>query len=419
MKRTDWFENARFGMYIHFGLYSLLERGEWVMYAERIPHSEYKKLAQKFNPARDVTDAWAKLARDAGMKYMCLTTRHHDGFCLFDSKVSEFTSVKTAAKRDFVAEYVRSCRKFGLKVGLYYSLLDWRFPGYFLGSKKAPESSKAMVAQLHTQVRELMTNYGKIDYLAYDGEWLRTDNFKREFNSKGESPLAKFWRARELSAMVRKLQPQIVVSNRSGLREDFDTPEQTVIPSEHGRLWESCMTMGDFCGWGYVRNMPNMKPVSQIIQYLVTCVSGGGNYILNIGPKPDGSVRKEETQRLDEIGRWMKKNGESIYGCGKIPRGFGGDWGAGMLGMSTVKGNNAYLHIFRWPGNAATIPGIKNKVISASILATGRKVKAETAGNGLVRLTGLPVAPPDKYDTVIKLVLDGKPAAYSYEGMPL
>ena len=419
MKRTDWFEKARFGMYIHFGLYSLLERGEWVMYAERIPPHEYKKLADKFNPVNADTDSWAKLARDAGMKYMCLTARHHDGFCLYDSKVSDFTSVKTAAKRDFVAEYVRSCRKFGLKVGLYYSLLDWRFPGYFLGPKKAPESNKAMIGQLHEQMRELMTNYGKIDYLNYDGEWLRTDNFKREFNSKGESPLAKYWRARELSNMVRKLQPQIVINNRSGLREDFDTPEQMITPSENGRLWESCMTIGDSCGWGYIRNMPNMKSVPQLIQYLVTCVSGGGNYILNIGPKPDGSVRKEETQRLEEIGRWLKKNGESIYGCGKIPRGFGGDWGAGMLGMSTAKGNTVYMHIFRWPGNTATIPGIKNKVVSARILATGQEVKAETTGNGLVHLTGLPVRPPDKYDAVIKLVLDGKPDAYRYEEIPL
>jgi len=406
-ERMKWWSEARFGMFIHWGLYSLLGRGEWVMLVERIPVSEYAKLADRFKPPKSFTpEIWVKLAKDAGMRYIVLTTRHHDGFCLFDSKASDFTSVKTAAKRDFVKEYVDACRKHNMRVGLYYSLLDWRFPGYF-DRKKYPESFEAMVKQAHQQVRELMTNYGKIDILWYDGGWIPDSDVVKD------TPV--LWRSEELNTMVRELQPDIIINNRSGLPEDFDTPEQHTTPSE--RPWESCMTMGDFCGWGYIKNNPNMKPVTQLIQNLVSCASNGGNYLLNIGPKPDGSVRKEEVERLKEIGKWMKKNGEAIYGTERRPEGFG-FWGAGMLGMATVKGNNAYLHIFRWPGETAVITGIKNRVLSARILASGKKLRVRQE-NGKLVIMGLPVRPPDKYGTVIKLELAGKPETFDYTRVPL
>jgi alpha-L-fucosidase len=415
-KRIEWFNQARFGMFIHWGLYSLLGQGEWTMKTERIPPDEYAKLADQFKPAKFDADRWASLAKEAGMKYMVLTTRHHDGFCLFDSKVSDFTSVKTAAKKDFVAEYVKSCRKAGLKVGLYYYLLDWRFPGYF-NLKKYPESFKAMVKQLHGQVRELMTNYGKIDYLFYDGEWI--PNVPPPRGTEKNPGIAKLWRSKELNRMVRSLQPEIIINNRSGLDEDMDSPEQTVGASKPGRVCESCMTMGDFCGWGYIAHNPNFKTTTQLIQYLVTAASGGGNYILNIGPKPDGTVREEEVMRLEEIGKWMRVNDESIYGSERLPVGWGGGWGCGMLGTATARGNNAYLHIFRWPGETASIPGIKNKVLSATILATGQKAKIEQTKDARLFLTGLPKEPPDQNDTVIKLKLDGKPKIIDYSGIPL
>ncbi len=198
-ERLKWFHEARFGIFVHWGLYSMLGRGEWVMFQERIPAREYAKLARRFKPAKFDADALAAVAVDAGAKYMVLTTRHHDGFCLFDSKVSDFTSVKSAAGRDFVAEYIHACRKAGLKVGLYYSLLDWRFPGYF-EPKKYPDSAAAMVQQLHDQVRELMTNYGKIDVLWYDGDWIN-------HGCAGIDDKAAFWRSRELNDMARQLQP--------------------------------------------------------------------------------------------------------------------------------------------------------------------------------------------------------------------
>ena len=222
-ERMAWFHQARFGMFIHWGLYSVLSRGEWVMLAERIPKEEYAKLAEQFNPGDFSADAWVKLAQEAGMKYIVLTTRHHDGFCLFDSKVSDFTSVKTAAKRDFVAEYVEACRKAGMRVGLYYSLLDWRFPGYHEGREKNPTSTAAMVEQAHSQVKELMGDYGKIDVLWYDGGWVPGVDVK---------DVAQYWRAEELNRMVRELQPEIITNNRSGQDEDIDTRNKMLLPQK-------------------------------------------------------------------------------------------------------------------------------------------------------------------------------------------
>ena len=393
-ERIKWFHQARFGVFVHWGLYAIPSRGEWVMHVERIPNEEYAELAKKFNPKKFDADAWAALAKEAGAHYMVLTTRHHDGFCLFDSKVSDFTSVKTAAKRDFVAEYVKAVRKAGLKVGFYYSWLDWRFPGY-LDVKGKPESAKAMVEQAQAQIKELMTNYGKIDILWYDGHWVP--------GLEGDQ-IAEFWGAKEVNAMVRKLQPHILINNRSGLPEDLDTPEQHVTASAPGRGWESCMTMGDSNGWGYIHNNPNMKSVTQLIQFLVSAAAGEGNYLLNIGPKPDGTIRKEEVDRLKAIGKWLSVNGESIYGSERCPL------GAGMLGLMTAKGNTAYAHIFRWPKQGEiTLPGIKNKVKSATVLATGKQARIETGSNSRTFLKDLPKIPPDPHDTVIKLVLDGKP----------
>lgn len=414
-ERMKWFNEARFGMLIHWGLYSILGRGEWVMYLERILKEEYAKLADKFNPTKFNADSWVGLVKDAGMKYMVLTTRHHDGFCLFDSKVSNFTSVKTRAKRDFVAEYVKACRKFDMKVGFYYSLLDWRFPGYF-DRKKYSESFEKMVNQAHYQVKELISNYGKIDYLFFDGEWIPNLKIARVFKEQGESPeIAKLWKSHELINMIRKLQPDIIINNRTGLNADFDTPEQFVKASKKGRCWESCMTIGDSYGWGYIKHNPNLKPVSQLIQYLVQSASGGGNYLLNVGPKADGTIQPEFVNRLKEIGKWMKVNKESIYGSERIPDGFG----AGMLGMATVKGNTVYFHIFRWPGEIARIAGIKNNVVSAKILGSNKKIKFEKKDNGVLILKNLPKNPSHPYDTVIAVELDSKPKTFNYEGIPL
>jgi len=363
---------------------------------EHIPKEEYAELAEQFRPAKFDADAWANLAKEAGAGYVVLTTRHHDGFCLFDSKVSDFTSVKTAAKRDFVREYVEAARAGGMKVGFYYSWLDWRFPGYF-DPKGHPESAKALARQAHGQIEELMTNYGKIDVLWYDGGW---------GSSLSAEELVDYWGSKEINAKVRELQPHILINNRSGLPEDLDTPEQHVTASEAGRGWESCMTMGDSVGWGYVANNPNFKTVPQLVQNLAIAAAGQGNYLLNCGPKPDGTIRKEEVVRLKAIGEWLKVNGESIYGSQRCP------FGAGMLGLATAKGDNAYIHIFRWPTQGeACLVNIKNKIKKAIILQTGQECEVVSASAHRTYIKGLPKRPPHPYDTVIKLELDGKPEA--------
>lgn len=385
----EWFNQARFGMFIHWGVYSLLARGEWVRLIERIPSNEYEKLAMKFNPKKYHPEEWLDLAQEAGMKYMVLTTRHHDGFSLFDSEVSDFTAAKTAAKRDLVAEYVDACRSKGMKIGFYYSLLDWRYQAYFTGPKEDPKGWAEFLEYVHTQVRELCTNYGKIDILWYDGYWPWD---------------AESWRSAELNAMVRRLQPEILINNRSGLPEDFDTPEQRIAaPSDPERMWESCMTMND--NWGYSAGDKNWKSTRLLIYNLARCASGGGNFLLNVGPKADGTIPEPSIRRLKEIGKWIRVHGESIYGSGRCP------FRGGMIGLTTAKGGIVYLHILRWPGRKATIACVKNKVLSARILATGQEVQVAQKGDR-VFLRGLPKKAPDPYDSVIAMQLDGEPEAY-------
>jgi len=385
---VEWFSQARFGMFIHWGIYSIPARGEWVRLVERIPADEYEPLAKRFNPRRYHPEAWVALAQEAGMKYMVLTTRHHDGFSLFDSEVSDFTAPKTAAKRDLVAEYVEACRKRGMGIGFYYSLLDWRYPAYFSGPEKDPKGWAKLLEYVHTQVRELCTNYSRIDVLWYDGGWPWD---------------AAAWQSAKLNAMVRKLQPHILINNRSQLPEDFDTPEQQIsAPKDPKRLWETCMTMND--NWGYSAGDNNWKSTSQLIHNLVRCASGAGNYLLNVGPKRDGTIPAPSVRRLKEIGKWMKVNGEAIYGSERCP------FRGGMVGLTTARNTTVYLHVLRWPGKKATIAGIKNKVLSAHLLATEEKVQVIQKGDRLF-LRGLPRKAPDLYDSVIVMELDGKPEA--------
>jgi len=328
---------------------------------------------------------------------MVLTTKHHDGFCLFDSKVSNFTSVKTAAKRDFVAEYIRACRKYKMKVGLYFSLADLNCPAYLNGPCKNPKEWKRFIAYVHNQVRELLTNYGKIDILWYDGGWV--------LSSWGNFSSAEIWQSRKLYYnIVKKLQPHILINSRSGIPGDFDTPEQRIVPSTSGRLWETCMTMNDH--WGYHAGDKNWKSTKQLIINLVRCVSTGGNFLLNVGPKADGTIPATSIKRLKEIGNWMKKNRESIYGIkGSSFYSFYRDVSFGWSPRVTTKGNIAYLHVFYWLGRELCISRFKNKVKSANFLASGKKVEV-TQKNDRLFIKNLPDKEPDPYDTVIALKLE-------------
>ncbi len=406
--RLRWFHQARFGMFIHWGLYSLLGRGEWVMLHERIRAGDYARLADRFTAKKFDADAWAGLAAEAGMKYMVLTTRHHDGFCLYDSAASDFTAVKTAARRDFVAEYARACRRAGLKVGFYYSLLDWRFPGYW-DARRERASAQAMVRQVHDQMRELMSNYGRIDYLFYDGAWI--PGFETPHHADGKlvsTEVAAFWQSRKLNRMVRRLQPHIVINNRAAVAEDVDTPEQEVTASAPHRAWESCMTIGDRFGWGYLQHNPNRKIVPQILQHLATAASGRGNFLLNIGPRGDGSIPREDVRILRQIGEWMAVNGEGIYGSQRCPL------QSEHLGSWTRRGNTAYFHIFRYPGTEAAIPLVATRARSARLLADGTRLKIQHEYNGRLILSGLPHRPPHPYVNTVKIRFTSEPKSIPF-----
>lgn len=383
-ERMKWWTKARFGMFIHWGLYAIPARGEWIMQCERIPKSEYAKLAQRFDPQNFDATEWVSKAKDAGMKYMVLTTRHHDGFSLWDSDVSDFTAPKTASGRDFISEYVDACREADMRIGFYYSLLDWRWPAYWKGPEKDPQGWREFVDYVHAQVEELMTKYDRIDILWYDGSWPHS---------------AEDWRAEELNNRVRSLQPDIIINNRSGIPGDLETPEQKI--EGKNRPWESCTTMDDLW-WGYHPGDPNLKSSMQLVRNLVKCVSGNGNFLLNVGPKADGTIPQLQARRLREIGDWIKVNQESIYGAGSAP------FSQRHVGHVTAKGNKVYIHITCWPGTEMTLAGIKNRITGARMLASGRELDVEqSADRAFVK--GLPQEAPDPKDTVVELELEGEP----------
>ncbi len=391
------FQQGRFGAFVHYGLYSVLGRSEWAMYNEAIPASEYRSLADSFRPGKSSPREWVDLALRAGAKYCVLTSRHHEGFCLWDSATTLFTSARAPCGRDLVREYVEAARGAGLMVGLYYSLLDWSEPAYWAGPKRDPAAWRAFVDKVHAQVRELVTSYGKLDILWYDGFWAN-DN-----PPYAEEIRAEDWRASELNAMVRREQPGILINDRSGLAEDFGTPEQAIV--EQPRPWEACMTTND--NWGFHAGDQNWKTPRQLVGALAHSVSRGGNFILNMGPRADGSVPGSAQEGFHAVGRWLGKNGASIYGCGKplhmrresLDGGYFCDTGLWTAGSSA--GGRLYYHILRWPGTSFGVRTQGVRIRSARLLATGKRVGVESP-EGAVRFSGLPGSPVDPLDTVVE-----------------
>ncbi len=396
--RTAWFHQARFGLFVHYGLYALPGRGEWVMFNERIPAAEYAQLAQAFDPKPGAADDWAAFAARAGMKYAVLTTRHHDGFSLFDSPVNDFNLVKTRG-RDLVAEWVEACARHGLRVGLYYSLLDWRYPGYFEPNSH-PDNHTQLIEQVHSEVKHLVSSYGKIDVLWYDGGWI--DHGRKDVQQ------ADYWRSVELNQMVYDHQPHILINNRSGIPLDLDTPEQTVKASERGRAWETCMTIGDSAGWGWLLDNPNRKTIATLLQHLINAAADEGNFLINVGPQPDGSLDKQDIERLEAMGDWLNTCGEAVYGSQRCELYDQANPGA-PLGRWTRKDHVGYLNIFRWPGEKAIIPLVKTPARSATLLNTGQTVSIETASNGRLVLGNLPPDPPHPCVNTIKVEFESEP----------
>jgi alpha-L-fucosidase len=385
-----WWEDARFGMFVHWGLYAQLGRHEWVMNRERIPVAEYEKLADSWRPKERPAREWARLAKQAGMKYMVMTTKHHEGFCLWDTEQTDYNAVKRGPGRDLVREYVEACREFGLKIGFYYSLMDWHHPD---GAQCAHDEAARRRFLDFTQgcVRELCSNYGKIDILWYDVSWPL------------KSPEA--WESVKMSTMARELQPHILINNRAQLDEDFGTPEEHVTPAEQGRAWEACMTFNG--SWGYMPISPDWRSVREVVGMLRTAAGGAGNLLLNIGPAPDGSVPPEAVERLEAVGKWVEQYGEALYG--PVDRADGRmEWMP--TGQWTLKGNTAYYWCNRWPGEELVIGGLRAKVRQASLLSSGAPVSFEQTDTRLI-LKGLPETNPDGIAGygVIKLVCDEAP----------
>lgn len=328
-----WWQDAKFGMFIHWGLYAVPAQGEWYMHKKKVPAEEYAKLADEFKGKDFDAKEWAQVAKDAGMKYMVLTARHHDGYSLWDSpeSIGDFTSAKRAAKRDFVKEYVEATREAGLGVGLYYSPMDWRIPGYWK-PKELKESAAELKQQTYGQLEELMSNYGDIDVLWYDGAWLA---------HKGSNKTAAWlWEPLKLNKMVRQHQPKVVMNDRSGWEGNFRSAEgnKPVKGPILDFYWEKCLNLNRG-GWGYHTKNREMTP-QQVIKMLVDVVTRGGNMLLNVGPDANGVIPAKHVNILKRVGHWMEQYGDTIYGTKAGPfQPVDNVYGA------TQKGDHIYVYV--------------------------------------------------------------------------
>ncbi|HEX4169840.1 MAG TPA: alpha-L-fucosidase [Bryobacteraceae bacterium] len=414
-QRTAWYRDAKFGMFIHWGPYSLASvEASWpIMRPSKefpITEPEYRSLPDRFNPQHFDPYAWVALAKAAGQRYMVFTTKHHDGFCMFDSQFTDHKITKTPYGKDIVAQLAEACKREKMPLGFYYSPPDMSHPAFrditqptsknWQGEPTRPEWP-LYLDYMELQLRELLTRYGDVALIWFDGLY-----------NQGKYDGVRMQR------VIHQLQPQTLINNRIGIAGDFETPEQFLpasipvkgktldfnhretgtrpdqVPSpEDFRLWETCMTINHT--WAYNKNDRDFKSSKQLVRTLIEVASRGGNFLLNVGPQPDGGIQPEFQERLLAIGKWLSVNGDSIYGTTYGPL------QNLSFGRTTSKGRYIYLHVFDWPSGPLSVPQLTGKVASVTLLAGDRAVSFEQqSGNLIIQTTGLQ---PDPYATVFKL----------------
>ena len=412
--RMAWWRDARFGMFIHWGAYAVAagthkgERipgiGEWIMSHAHVPTPEYEEYVHRFNPTRFDADEWARIAKDAGMKYIIITSKHHDGFAIFDSKVSRYDIVDaTPYKRDALKALAQAAHRAGLRFGVYYSIMDWHhpdaqgpnFPDYNSQTWRNPNFGRYVETYMKPQLKELLTQYPEIDVLWFDGEWVADWSDER---------------GRDLYGYVRAIRPGLIVNNRVGHTRqgliglnkegqiglgDFGTPEQQVPPEGlPGVDWETCMTMNET--WGFKSYDDDWKDTRTLVRTLIDVSSKGGNFLLNVGPTAQGVIPEAIAWRLHEMGQWLATNGEAIYGTTVSP------YGMPAWGRYTAKPGRVYAHVFDWPKNGRLpLTGMKAKALRAYLLADGQSLTVEQSDSGLV--VQLPRVPPSTIAAVVVL----------------
>jgi len=391
---TDWFVKDRFGMFIHWGLYSMPARHEWVQLLEEIPGEEYNKYFENFEPDLYDPKEWAKYAREAGMKYAVFTTKHHEGFCMWDTKYTDYKCTNTLAGKDLLREFVDAFRAEGIRVGFYYSLIDWHHPDFIIDAihplrrradvlelNKTRDMSR-YVQYMKNQLTELMTEYGDIDVLwfdfTYDNERHKIPFYTGKKWYIGKS--ANDWKSEELIELIRSYQPGIIINNRAGIEQDLWTPEQYVPTdwlkhSETGEyvVWESCQTFSG--SWGYNRDESSWKTPEMLISLLIRNVAQGGNLMMNVGPTARGNLDKRATSALKVYADWMKYNSKSIYNCTKAEP----EWETppGCALTQSNDGSRLYVHLIDYPVGGIVIPGMYEKVKYAQFLHDGSEVVIE------------------------------------------
>jgi alpha-L-fucosidase len=398
------FVKARYGLFIHYGLYSLLGRGEWCLNKELVDIDEYKALADKFTAKNFDANKICKLAKAAGMRYICLTTMHHEGFMLYDSDISDFCTTKNACGRDLVQETITAARKHGLRIHLYHSLNHWTAYPDAVAALESKEAYDKFIDFTFTRIKELVIKYNPIDVLWYDGWW--------PFNADG-------WQGIKMNEMVNSIQPWLIFNGRNGLPGDFTTPEGHMSAPSPWRPWEGCLTLNN--NWCYVKNDNHWKSTYEIIEILLTAAKGNGNLLLGIGPEPDGSIPVAAEKIMLEVGKWLRQNGEAVYdtevfNMGLMERGsHRSDWSHQC--EYTASGNNLYLTVKHWPGDNIVITGLESEPLKVTMLASREEYDFDyNPTNGKLRINGLPEYAPG-LRPVFKIECATPPLIYRCGGM--